>query len=26
VAFGAKVVRTENSVSLDRGLILAVPA
>jgi hypothetical protein len=26
VAFGAKVVRTENTTSLDRGLVLAVPA
>jgi hypothetical protein len=25
VAFGARVVRTENDVTLDRGLILAVP-
>lgn len=26
VAFGAKVVRTEDTVGLDRGLVLAVPA
>lgn len=26
VAFGAKVVRTEDNVALDRGLIIAVPA
>ena len=26
VAFGGKVVRTENSTSLDRGLVISVPA